>query len=426
MSLFRSLLLALPVLANAQIPDDLTLDPVPGVSGLNAPLGIRPAGDASGRLFIVEQGGTIRVIDDDGTLLATSFIDLGDRVASGGELGLLDIAFHPEFSLNGRFYLHYSAGSTRPVGTAAGDTVVAEFTVSDDPNVGSSTPDRTILTVAQDFPNHNGGQMRFGPGGYLYLALGDGGSGNDPCNRAQTLDPENILTSGDCRSDRSVALLGKMLRVDVDNTTPASTNNLCGAGGNGSAEYAVPSENPFSGQPDRCGEVLLYGLRNPWRWSFDRRTSDLWIGDVGQNTWEEINLLEWPLAGGENLGWRICEAGFARGSTGTPCPLTGSVLAVLEYRNDADNCSVTGGYRYRGPVASLRGRYVFGDFCSGNVWLAREQDGAWQAELFTTIGNIRSFGEDETGNLYVLSGSTLMRFDGDVDIIFADGFESSS
>ncbi|MCA1778415.1 MAG: PQQ-dependent sugar dehydrogenase [Xanthomonadaceae bacterium] len=425
------LVFALSPQASGQIPADVTLEAVDGVAGLNVPLGIKNAADGSGRLFIIEQGGTIRVIDGDGTLLATPFVNLGNLVTSGNERGLLDVAFHPQFASNGLFYLHYSAGSNRPAGTASGDTIVAEFSLSGDPNVGNSTPERVILTVAQDFANHNGGQMRFGPDGYLYLGLGDGGSGNDPCNRAQTLDPATLVDPSSCNSsaslDDSLALLGKMLRIDVDNTTPAGANNLCAANGDGSAEYSIPVENPFSGQANRCGEVLLSGLRNPWRWSFDRQTADLWIGDVGQNTWEEIDLLNWPLAGSENLGWKVCEASWLRDSTSTPCNLSGSVLPVLEYRRNKGNCSVTGGYRYRGPVTSLGGRYVYGDFCSGNIWFARDQDGNWQSELFQSIGNIRSFGEDEQGNLYVLSGSTLLRFEGNVtDLIFADGFEATN
>ena len=411
-------------IAKAQIPVDVTLDPVPGVSGLSQALGLKHAGDGSGRLFIVQQGGLIRVVAADGTLLPDAFVNLGNRVTSGGERGLLDIAFHPEFAVNGLFYLHYSAGANRPAGTDLGDTVVAEFSLTANPNVGNSVPERIILTVRQDFTNHNGGQMRFGPDGYLYLGLGDGGDGNDPCDRAQTLDPTLIVTGGFCESDTSVALLGKMLRVDVDNTTPAGANNLCAANGDGSAEYAIPATNPFIGQSDRCGEVFLYGLRNPWRWSFDRITDDVWIGDVGQGTWEEASFLAWPLMGGDDLGWKICEGSFQRGSTSQACPLAGSVLPALEYRRNNGNCSITGGYRYRGPVTSLNGRYIYGDYCSGNIWFAREDGGSWTSDLFDAIGfDLRSFGEDEQGNVYVVQNGALQRFNGDF-AIFADGFES--
>ncbi|MEX2498050.1 MAG: PQQ-dependent sugar dehydrogenase [Wenzhouxiangellaceae bacterium] len=416
----------------AQVPDDVSLEAVPGISGLNSPLGLKPAVDGSGRIFIVEQGGTVRVIDDDGNLLATPFVDLGNRVDCCGERGLLDIAFHPNHSANGLFYLHYSAGSNRPAGTASGDTIVAEFSLTGDPNVGNSTPERIILTVTQDFANHNGGQMRFGPDGYLYLGLGDGGSGGDPCNRAQTLDPADLLepNEGACPDsaaalDPSRALLGKMLRVDVDDTTPASGNNLCAASGDGSAEYTVPADNPFAGEGNRCGEVFLYGLRNPWRWSFDRATDDLWIGDVGQNQWEEIDLLEAPLTGADNLGWN-CFEGSSTFSTGNDCPPSSPVFPVLEYDHvSTGGCSVTGGYRYRGPVSSLQGFYIYGDFCSGDIWFADNDSGNWQTTLTDfNVGNIRSFGEDDQGNVHVIAGNDLFRFEGNTDLLFADGFET--
>jgi hypothetical protein len=223
-----------------------------------------------------------------------------------------------------------------------------------------------------------------------------------------------------------------MLRIDVDSPTPAGSNNLCGANPDGSAEYSVPSVNPYFGQAERCGEVLLYGLRNPWRWSFDRETQDLWIGDVGQNTTEEVSLLRWPLVGGENLGWKVCEGSTLRGFSTTPCTdpeqgLPDSVIPVLEYpTGSAFGRSITGGYRYRGPIDSLRGVYTFSDAVSGNIWFATEDGDSWTFELFQATGtSVRSFGEDEQGNLYVLTGSTLNRFEGDIgDLIFDDGFET--
>jgi len=410
--------------AIAELPADVELQPVPGVSGLDAPLGLKHAGDGSGRIFIVEQGGTVRVIASDGGLRDQPFVELADRVATNAnERGLLDIAFHPQFATNRRFYLHYSAGITRPPDTAVGDTIVAEFIDNEDPANPVTAPNRIILTVAQDFSNHNGGQMRFGPEGYLYLGLGDGGSGGDPCNRAQTLDPAQIETDGNCKDDPSVALLGKLLRLDLENSTPPGDNNLCAADSNGSANYAVPAENPFSGDPDACGEAFLYGLRNPWRWSFDRATGDLWIGDVGQNQWEEIDLLEAPLGGGENLGWNCFEASSTF-STGGACPPPSPVFPIIEYDHaSTGGWSVTGGYRYRGPVRSLQGRYIYGDFCSGNIWFADDENGAWETLLTDfSVGTIRSFGEDQTGNVYVIANDQLHRFIGEE--IFVDGFES--
>ncbi|MFO7763270.1 MAG: PQQ-dependent sugar dehydrogenase [Wenzhouxiangellaceae bacterium] len=434
-ALLLSLLLLTAAAVPAEVPPDVELVPVPGISGLNAPLGLKHAGDGSGRIFIVDQGGTVRVIDANGTLLGAPFIDLGDRVVSGGERGLLDIAFHPQFDANGRFFLHYSTSADpdldppSPVGALEGDTVVAEFSVSADPNVANAEPERIILTVAQDFVNHNGGQMKFGPDGYLYLGLGDGGGAGDPCNRAQTLDPAELQTGGGCRSDPRAALLGKMLRVDVDSETSAGSNNLCAANPDGSANYSVPAENPFTGQPDRCGEVLLYGLRNPWRWSFDRATGDLWIGDVGQNQWEEIDLLPAPAEGtfgtAENLGWNCFEASSTF-SNGGACPPPAPVFPVLEYDHaTTGGCSVTGGYRYRGFIRSLRGRYIFGDFCSGDIWFADNSSGNWERgepAVFSDVVNIRSFGEDELGNLYVVADDQLHRFIGEE--IFIDEFES--
>lgn len=425
---FILLVLIASSVAKAQIPDDVTLDNLPGVSGLSSALSLKNAGDGSNRLFIVQQNGVVRVVNSEGVILTTPFLSLGNlTTTNASERGLLDIAFHPEFSTNGLFYLHYSAGTSRPAGTEVGDTVVAEFSVTGNPNVANNTPDRIILTARQDFTNHNGGGMNFGPDGYLYLGLGDGGSGNDPCNRAQTLDPALIQTGGSCENDTSVALLGKMLRIDIDSTTPAGSNNLCAASANGSAEYAIPPTNPFVGQSNRCGEVFLYGLRNPWRWSFDRLTADLWIGDVGQNDTEEISLLNWPLAGGDDMGWDICEGSTLTGPSTTACETESpdSVLPVLEYPTGTLGRSITGGYRYRGPINSLRGQYVFGDAVSGNIWFAVENGGNWSDTLFGAPGgSVRSFGEDEQGNLYVVFGGSIRRFNGDIELLFADDFES--
>ena len=421
----------------AQIPPDVTLDSVSGVSGFSGALSLKNAGDGSNRLFIVQQNGIIRVVDGSGQLLLTRFVDISDDgsnlvTTSASERGLLDIAFHPEFAVNGLFYLHYSDNTDCNIDIdepPCGDTVVAEFSVTADPNVASNTPTRIILTVTQDFGNHNGGGMNFGPDGYLYLGLGDGGSGNDPCNRSLTLDPADIISGGSCESDQSVALLGKMLRIDVDTEGVVANDNFCGnfVSSGGLAPYAIPDENPFDGMSNRCGEVLLYGLRNPWRSSFDRLTGDLWIGDVGQNSTEEISFLEWPLAGDDNLGWKTCEGSTLRGSSTTPCEneLPNSILPVIEYPTGLTfGRSITGGYRYRGPVTSLFGQYIFGDAVTGRIWFATESGGNWSFEQFgSSVGSVRSFGEDEQGNLYVVTGNDILRFNGDF-AIFADGFES--
>ncbi len=403
-------------------------------TGLSAPLGLTHAGDGSGRIFIAEQGGKVRVVDEGGALRSSPFIDLGNRTSDDNfEQGLLDIAFHPDFANNGRFFLHYTAGTTRPGGTRFGDSIVAEFFSAGGNEVDSAEPLRTILTVAQDFSNHNGGQMKFGPDGYLYLALGDGGRGGDPCDRAQTTNPDQLVEPSSCESnaplDDSLALLGKILRLDVDASTPAGDSNLCGASAGGAAEYAVPLDNPYvrdtqQPQENRCAEIWHYGLRNPWRFSFDRDTGDLWIGDVGQNQWEEIDFLEAPIVGGVNFGWDCYEASSAFELAGCPSESELS-FPVLEYDHaTTGGCSVTGGYRYRGPVSALRGSYVFGDFCSGEIWLATQEGAGWTRDLFASgFGGLRSFGEDEAGNVYAIANGRVYRFEGSIELLFKDGFE---
>ncbi|MCA1733491.1 MAG: PQQ-dependent sugar dehydrogenase [Acidobacteria bacterium] len=330
--------------------------------GLAAPIAITSAGDGSGRLFITLQEGRIVVIRG-GALLPEPFLDIRHLVGAGGERGLLSVSFHPRFAQNGHFFVDYTDRS--------GDTVIARYTVS------PATPDRadpstakTILTVDQPFSNHNGGQLQFGPDGYLYIGMGDGGSGGDPENRAQNLS----------------TLLGKLLRIDVDGGDP----------------YAIPPDNPFIATSGARPEIWSYGLRNPWRFSFDRRTHDLFIADVGQNEWEEINVQAGGSRGGENWGWRLME--------GMHCfdPLAGCndgslTLPVLEYGR-SEGCSVSGGYRYRGSASPpLDGIYVYGDFCSGRIWGARANpNGTWTTELLLdTTFSISSFGEDEQGEIYV-------------------------
>lgn len=416
--------------AMAQIPPDVELVEVFPSGTFSGPLGYVPANDGSGRMFVIQQNGIIRVVAGDGTLLGTPFLDLEDLTTSGGERGLLGLAFHPDHETNGLFYLNYSAGPNRPAGTDSGDTIVAEFSITGDPNIANDTPNRIILTVNQDFSNHNGGNIAFGPDGYLYIGMGDGGSGGDPCNRAQTLDPANLVPPSSCGSsgptDDNLALLGKMLRIDVDNTTPAGSNNLCAAESDGSAEYAIPADNPYVGQANRCGEVYIYGLRNPWRWSFDHDTGDLWIGDVGQGQWEEVDLLEAPLTGDYNMGWR-CFEGSSTFTTAGDCPTPGHIPPVMEYSHSGTGgCSITGGYRYRGPVASLQDYYIFSDVCAGDIWFGSEgTPGNWSFEEFDTTSGPRSFGEDEQGRVYaVLSNGGIQEISGEVELIFVDGFES--
>lgn len=346
----------------ASLPDpaNYTWDLVAG--GLNSPVGMAVARDSSGRLFVLEQAGVIRIVQD-GQVLATPFLDIVDQVGSGAnEQGLLGLAFHPAYSQNGYLYVNYTDRN--------GDTVIARFTISDDPNRADRDSQVRLLGVDQPFANHNGGVVAFGPDGYLYLGLGDGGSGGDPQGNAQSLD----------------TLLGKILRLDVDAGDP----------------YGIPPDNPFA---DAGGlpEIWAYGLRNPWRFSFDSSNGDLFIGDVGQNSWEEIDFLPAGHPGGANFGWDYREGAHAFG--GTPPAGLELIDPVVEYSLSGANCAVTGGYVYRGQnLPDFQGVYLYGDFCSGVVWgLLRLPDGSWQnAALFETGANITSFGQDEAGQIYLV------------------------
>jgi len=345
--------------AQGSVPTGIELEPI--VLGLTNPVGIVSAEDASGRLFLVEQGGRIRIFDGS-ALLTTPFLDISALILSGGERGLLGLAVHPNYAVNGFFYVNYTDTN--------GDTVIARYQVSPDPNVADPSSASILLSVAQPFPNHNGGDLHFGPDGFLYIALGDGGSAGDPDNRAQNLGE----------------LLGKILRIDVDSAVP----------------YFVPPTNPFVGVAGARPEIWAWGLRNSWRFSFDRETSDLFIADVGQASREEVNFQSSTSPGGENYGWRRME-GTACFNPSTNCNDGTLVLPILEYTHVGSNCSITGGYRYRGTdFPQLAGLYFFGDFCSGRLWGAQESDGIWTStELLDTTLLISAFGEDEDGELYV-------------------------
>ena len=354
---------------------DLPVGPVPValttvVSGLGSPLYLTtPAGDP--RLFIVEKGGTIRIVQD-GALLPTPFLDLSAKVSTGGEQGLLGLAFDPQYGSNGRFVVHYT--------DVAGDTQVSWFRVSQDPNVADAASELTILRADQPFANHNGGQVLFGPDGYLYVMLGDGGSSGDPGNRAQSL----------------ADLLGSILRIQ-----PLE------AGG-----YSVPADNPFADTPGALPEIWSYGLRNPWRVDFDPATGDLYIADVGQGNWEEVDVS--PAAGGAgrgvNFGWRIMEGPDCFGTSS--CDQTGLELPVVSYGHDR-GCSITGGFVYRGSgIPALQGHYFYSDYCTGFVRSFRLEDGAavdqysWPS-LQPGVG-VLSFGRDATGELYLLGSNGVV------------------
>ncbi len=385
-----ALLLAL-IGGTAGAAPSIVLEPM--VGGLSRPVGVVDARDGSGRLFIVEQGGRIRVWTGT-TLLAEPFLDLTSKVSCCGERGLLGLAFHPDYADNGRLFVSYT--------DSAGDSVVEEYAVSTDPDVADAGSARSILHVDQPYSNHNGGHLAFGPDGYLYLGLGDGGGGGDPGGNAQ---------------DTST-LLGSILRLDVDGDDyPADP----------ARNYAIPPDNPLVGVPG-ADEIWSWGLRNPWRFSFDRWTGDLLIGDVGQGSWEEIDLQ--PAAGGgENWGWRCYEGDHPYDPSGCG-EETAYDFPILEYSHD-DGCSVTGGFRYRGrSQCGLFGIYLYGDYCSGRIWAARPAGSGWIAEeVLDTALMISSFGEDAAGELYVVhlddSDGTVYRIvsDGVGDVLFCDSFE---
>ena len=356
--------------ASAPVPE-VRLEPV--VSGLEQPTSVVSADDGSGRLFVTQKTGLARVIEN-GELLGAPFLDLTGVVSLESEQGLLGLAFHPEYAENGRLFVHYNED---------GDTVISEFAVSSDPNVVDAASERVLLTIDQPYPNHKGGNLAFGPDGLLYIGMGDGGAGGDPEGRGQDLS----------------TLLGKMLRIDVDNGDP----------------YAVPQSNPFVATGDAEPEIWAYGLRNPWKYSFDRETGDLWIADVGQGSFEEVNVQPAGSTGGENYGWDVTEGSSCYSDDGSvsECGREEFTLPVTEYGRD-EGSSITGGYVYRGEsIPALDGQYVFGDFGSGLVWAAAPAgDGSYtRTTLFDAEFPVVAFGEDEAGELYVADfNGALYRF----------------
>ena len=349
----------------------------------------QPIGEED-RLFILNQKGKIFIIKN-GKTLKNPFLDITDRVhgslTPGSEEGLLGLAFHPRYKKNGFFYVNYV--------NKKDTSIVSRFSVTSNPDLADPSSEKVLLTVPQPFGNHNGGHLAFGPkDNMLYIAFGDGGKSGDPYNNSQDLN----------------TFLGSILRIDVDNGEP----------------YSIPKDNPFYNQKNKKGEIFCYGLRNPWRFSFDRVTSDLLIGDVGQNKWEEVNWNTWNDAKGANYGWRIMEADHCFNPEDF-CDTTGLIMPVHEYPNnaaymrilmgmdesEATGCSVTGGYVYRGNKnSSLWGTYIFGDYCTGRIWAFKYKNG--KISNFQNIRKklkknskdlplfIASFGEDNSGELYVV------------------------
>ena len=355
-------------LTRSEPPDaaQFTLEPI--ASGFQRALYVTHAGDDSGRLFVVQQNGLIRTIAPDGTILDTPFLDLSENISPEAlgngysERGLLGLAFHPDYAENGQFFVNFTEIGSH-------DSILARYTVSDDPDLADVTSQTILMRVPQPFGNHNGGHIAFGPDDYLYISLGDGGSAGDPLNSGQQPD----------------TLLGTILRVDV----------------NSDEGYRIPPDNPFVGDATGADEVWAYGLRNVWRFSFDPLTGDMYLGDVGQNRWEEINV-QAAGVGGVNYGWNVLEASSP--SSGAPPPAN-AVAPVAEYQHINGHCSVTGGYLYRGEaVPTLQQAYIYGDFCSGQLWsMYRTPGGDWASSPLTdTPYTISSFGIDATGELYLV------------------------
>jgi glucose/arabinose dehydrogenase len=336
------------------------------ITGLDNPVAITHAGDGSGRLFITQLAGQILIFDGN-QILPEPFLDIGALVSAGSERGLFSVSFHPDYTNNGFLFVNYS--------DINGDTVVARYSVSADPNEVDADSAFILFTVSQPFANHNGGQLQFGPDGFLYIGMGDGGSSGDPSNNAQTLSN----------------LLGKILRIDVDGGIP----------------YSIPADNPFTGEPGASAEIWALGLRNPWRFSFDRLTGDLFVADVGQSNLEEVNFQPFDSPGGENYGWRLME-GSACFNPAVNCDNGMLTPPILEYDHSL-GCSVTGGYRYRGNEnPGLLGVYFYGDFCTGRIWGAIQNNaGQWTTTvLLDTDLSITAFGEDENGEIYLADFSS--------------------
>ena len=364
----RGLLVCMNIFVSLMLPPSLTLalsgKPVATTSSIalqtivkhqfSKPIFLTFPPAQTNRLFVVEQDGRILIIQGD-KVLSTPFLDIGEKLSTGGERGLLGLDFHPDFSSNRRFFINYTRAEDRA-------TVIAEYRVSSNPNQATQK-ETVLLVIPQPYGNHNGGMIAFGPDRYLYIGMGDGGAGGDPKNYAQNRNE----------------LLGKFLRIDVDHQEP----------------YGIPPDNPFVKENGRP-EIFAWGLRNPWRFSFDRETGELWAGDVGQHEWEEIDVIQ----KGRNYGWRFKEGTHCFNPKTNCLQVKDLVDPVTEYSHEQGRCSVTGGYVYSGTkIPALQGTYLFGDFCSGEIWGYRE---GTTRILLATDQQISSFGEDRDGELYVI------------------------
>lgn len=339
-------------------------------TGFNSPVEIANAGDS--RLFVVQQGGLIRILNSNGTVNSTPFLNLSTIISSGGERGLLGLAFHPNYTTNGFFFVNYT--------NTSGNTVIARYSVSANPNIANTTG-TILMTIAQPFTNHNGGSIKFGPDGYLYIGMGDGGSGGDPGNRAQNIN-EN---------------LGKMLRIDVNSTVAPF--------------YTSPSTNPYVGVAGN-DEIWARGLRNPWKFSFNRLNGDLWIADVGQNAFEELNRIQSPLPNtGLNFGWKCYEGNATYNTTGCN-PANTMTFPFYQYPLYSNGtCSITGGYVYTGSTyPNLQNKYVFSDYCDNKIRTI-DNNGIVSTSVVFPNNDFVTFGEDYLGELYIagISSGTIFK-----------------
>lgn len=375
----RIALLLLLFFVQFQFQSQVALDLELFASGFDGPVALENAGDD--RMFVVEQDGVIRVRQSDGTV--STFLDIQVPVNSNGnERGLLGLAFHPDYENNGYFFVNYTR--------SGGNSRISRFSVSADPDAADVTSEVIIMEIFQPYSNHNGGDIQFGPDGYLYIGMGDGGSAEDPDNYGQNTQ----------------SFLGKMLRIDIDNAVPGET-------------YSIPADNPFINDDNVLDEIWALGLRNPWRYSFDAMTGDLWIGDVGQYDWEEISFQASTSPGGENYGWRCYEGNHPFNTSGCG-PMSDYVDAIAEYSHSGGNCSVTGGFVYRGSLEpTLDGHYIFVDYCSGNFWTTFDNAGTWETNMALQTGEFgwSTFGVDMNNEMYVVNqnGNIFRIFDACVD-----------
>lgn len=411
-----TVILALPGLAAAAIPPDLHLTSY--ASGLTDPVAIRSPGDGSGRMFVIERGGAIRVINAAGTLLPTPYytrtVDTSDV-----ERGLLGLAFDPNFASNGTLYIVYTE--------AGANGEILRRLVASNPAANTFSGSQTVVMRVPLFYNHNGGDIHFGPDNFLYWSTGSGTGSFDPEDLAQNLWKKTI-------GGNVYYLMGKILRLNVRATTASATANMCGATAGQPAAYAIPASNPYATTANTCAEIWLYGFRNPWRFSFDRANGDLWIGDVGEGNWEEVSWRTPSAGSNRNYGYPQCEGnhpGRPAGG-GSTCPATyGSLGPAMEYSHANSRCSVAGGVRYRGPITPLNGHYIFGDSCTSEVFIGTQSGGNWSFTTFDSdidpgYGTVVAFGEGANGDLYLVDhqNGDIWRFDSSTsDPIFASGFE---